>query len=86
MCVQIFSFNQKPAEDEDDGDDEDLSDSSDSVYSGLEDSGSDSDDGREEEEQGPDHDDDDDVKAQPKQGEQVRASLIQVEPGSLQHH
>lgn len=81
LCVvQIFSFNQKPAEDED-NDEEDLSDSSDSVFSGLEDSGSDSDDDEEEEEQG--SDDEDGVKADSKQGEQVRLSLdCGVSPGS----
>lgn len=41
LC-QIFDFNNKPAEEEED--DKDLSDSEDSVYSGLEDSGSDSED------------------------------------------
>ncbi|XP_068188592.1 ribosome biogenesis protein bop1 [Antennarius striatus] len=45
---EIFSFNKKPADDEED-DDDDLSDSEDSVYSGLEDSGSDSVDDDEEE-------------------------------------
>lgn len=71
--LQIFSFNQKVAEDEDGGDDDDddLSDSNDSVYSGLEDSGSDSDDGEEEEEEGQGSDDDD-VKVQSKLDEQVR--------------
>lgn len=73
VFIQIFSFNQKPAEDEDD--DNDLSDSSDSAYSGLEDSGSDSDEDQEEEQQGSDDDDDDDVKAEPKQDEPVRLSL-----------
>ncbi|XP_050925666.1 ribosome biogenesis protein bop1 isoform X2 [Lates calcarifer] len=45
---QIFNFNNKPAEEEEE--DEDLSDSEDSVYSGLEDSGSDSEDDEDEEE------------------------------------
>lgn len=71
--LQIFSFNQKLAEDEDGGDDDDdLSDSNDSVYSGLEDSGSDSDDVQEEEEGQGSDDDDDDVKVQSKLDEQVR--------------
>lgn len=76
MCVlllQIFSFNQKPAGDEEDADDDaDLSDSSDSVYSGLEDSGSDSDDVPEEEERGPEEEDE---EAEPELGEQVGPSL-----------
>ncbi|KAL3983454.1 nuclease HARBI1 [Sarotherodon galilaeus] len=59
---QIFNFNRKPA---DEDKDDDLSDSEDSVYSGLEDSGSDaegeegSDDDEEEEEE---EDDDDKMK------------------------
>lgn len=79
--LQIFNFNQEPAEeDEDDGD---LSDSEDSVYSGLEDSGSDiEDEGDDEKEQGSDEDDDDDddddLKAKPKQGVQVGISLCAV--------
>lgn len=76
--LQIFNFNQKPAEeDEDDGD---LSDSEDSVYSGLEDSGSDiEDEGEDEKEQGSDEDDgDEDLKAKPKQGVQVGISLCAV--------
>ncbi|KAM8767067.1 ribosome biogenesis protein bop1 [Acanthopagrus schlegelii] len=72
---EIFNFNQKPSEEEQD---EDLSDSEDSVYSGLEDSGSDSegDDNEEEEgdERGSDDDDDDEeedgLKVEPKQTEQ----------------
>ncbi|XP_065327437.1 ribosome biogenesis protein bop1 isoform X1 [Pelmatolapia mariae] len=60
---QIFNFNRKPA---DEDKDDDLSDSEDSVYSGLEDSGSDS-----EEEEGSDDDDgeeeDDDDKVKCKQ-------------------
>lgn len=73
-CLQIFSFSQKPFEDDEEEDD--LSDSNDSVYSGLEDSGSDSDDDdKEEEEQGSNGDDDDDVKAESKLDEQVRLSL-----------
>ncbi|KAM6899973.1 ribosome biogenesis protein bop1 [Xenentodon cancila] len=51
---ELFNFNNKPAEK--DEDDEDLSDSEESVYSGLEDSGSDSEE--EEEEEGSDDDDD----------------------------
>lgn len=73
--LQIFNFNQKPSEEEQD---EDLSDSEDSVYSGLEDSGSDSegdDNEEEEDERGSDDDDDDDeedgLKVEPKQTEQV---------------
>uniref|UniRef100_A0A7N8XDP2 Ribosome biogenesis protein BOP1 n=1 Tax=Mastacembelus armatus TaxID=205130 RepID=A0A7N8XDP2_9TELE len=50
--LQIFVFNSKPAVEE--LEDEDLSDSEDSVYSGLEDSGSDSED---DEEQGSHEDD-----------------------------
>lgn len=78
--LQIFNFNQKHAEeDEDDGD---LSDSEDSVYSGLEDSGNDTEDeGEDEEEQGSDDeddDDDDDLKAKPEQGVQVGISLCPV--------
>lgn len=80
-CPQIFSFNQKPSEDKED-DDDDLSDSNDSVYSGLEDSGSESDDDdddKEEDEQASDgdddDDDDDDVKAESKLDEQVRLNL-----------
>ncbi|KAJ4919778.1 hypothetical protein JOQ06_024648 [Pogonophryne albipinna] len=46
----VFDLNNKTAGDE--GDDEDLSDSEDSVFSGLEDSGSDSEDEEEEEEEG----------------------------------
>lgn len=54
-----------------------MSDSSESVYSGLEDSGSDSDDDREEEQGSVDDDDDGDaVKAEPKQDEQVRLILL----------
>lgn len=77
VFIQIFSFNQKPAEDdeEEDGDD-DTSDSSDSVYSGLEDSGSDSDDDEEEEKQL--SDDADDVMAEPKKNEQVGACTCPV--------
>lgn len=75
VFIQIFSFNQKPAEDDEDEDgDDDTSDSSDSVYSGLEDSGSDSDDDEEEEKQL--CDDADDVKAEPKKNEQVGACTI----------
>lgn len=78
VFIQIFSFNQKPAEDdeEEDGDD-DTSDSSDSVYSGLEDSGSDSDDDDEEEEKQL-SDDADDVMAEPKKNEQVGACTCPV--------
>ncbi|XP_039976835.1 ribosome biogenesis protein bop1 [Xiphias gladius] len=68
---QIFNFNNKPAEEEED---EDLSDSEDSVYSGLEDSGSDSEDDEDEEEQSDDDDDDDDdddVKAGSEQTQQT---------------
>lgn len=75
---QIFNFNKKPdKEDEDDGD---LSDSEDSVYSGLEDSGSDNEDeGEDEEEQGSDEEDgDDDLKAKPKQVVQVGIFLCAV--------
>lgn len=79
VFIQIFSFNHKPAEDdeheEEDGAD-DTSDSSDSVYSGLEDSGSDSDDDEEEEKQL--SDDADDVKAEPKKNEQVGACTCPV--------
>ncbi|XP_029700420.1 ribosome biogenesis protein bop1 [Takifugu rubripes] len=70
---EIFNFSQKPSE-ADEEEDDDLSDSNDSVYSGLEDSGSESDDDdddKEEEEQGSDgDDDDDDVKAESKLDEQ----------------
>lgn len=57
---QIFNFNRKPA---DEDKDDDLSDSEDSVYSGLEDSGSDAEgeEGSEEEEE---DDDDDKVQCQ----------------------
>lgn len=79
VFIQIFSFNQKPEDDDDDeeeDDDGDTSDSSDSVYSGLEDSGSDSDDDEEEEKQL--SDDADDVKAEPKNNEQVGACTCPV--------
>ncbi|XP_069372671.1 ribosome biogenesis protein bop1 isoform X1 [Paralichthys olivaceus] len=61
---EIFNLKNKPAEEEED---EDLSDSEDSVYSGLEDSGSDSDD---DEEEGPD--DEDEVTLQSEQTQQTQ--------------
>lgn len=78
---QIFNFKQKPAEE--DNEDEDLSDSEDSVYSGLEDSGSDSDEDEEEEEGSEEHDDDDDdddnndndLMVEPRQIKQVQSHL-----------
>ncbi|CAI5661193.1 ribosome biogenesis protein bop1 [Oreochromis niloticus] len=62
---QIFNFNRKPA---DEDKDDDLSDSEDSVYSGLEDSGSDAEgeEGSEEEEE-----DDDDDKMKERTEEEV---------------
>ncbi|XP_069372672.1 ribosome biogenesis protein bop1 isoform X2 [Paralichthys olivaceus] len=62
--TDIFNLKNKPAEEEED---EDLSDSEDSVYSGLEDSGSDSDD---DEEEGPD--DEDEVTLQSEQTQQTQ--------------
>uniref|UniRef100_UPI0037E89923 ribosome biogenesis protein bop1 n=1 Tax=Semicossyphus pulcher TaxID=241346 RepID=UPI0037E89923 len=59
---EIFSFNKPADEDED----EDLSDSEDSVYSGLEDSGSDS----EEDEDAEEEEDEEDLKAAQKQTQQ----------------
>lgn len=59
LC-QIFDFNNKPAETQED---DDPSDSEDSVYSGLEDSGSDSDD-EEEEKDSDDDEDHNDVPVQ----------------------
>ncbi|XP_031589417.1 ribosome biogenesis protein bop1 [Oreochromis aureus] len=58
---QIFNFNRKPA---DEDKDDDLSDSEDSVYSGLEDSGSDAEgeEGSDEKEEDDDDDDDDKMK------------------------
>ncbi|KAM9737364.1 ribosome biogenesis protein bop1 [Menidia menidia] len=54
---QLINFNNKPAEK--DEDDEDLSDSEDSVYSGLEDSGSDSEEGDDKDvEEGSNYDED----------------------------
>ncbi|XP_044027926.1 ribosome biogenesis protein bop1 [Siniperca chuatsi] len=68
---EIFNFNKKPAEEEEE-EDEDLSDSEDSVYSGLEDSGSESEDtgDSEEEEEGSD-DDDEDLKEEAEQTQQI---------------
>uniref|UniRef100_A0A7N6FJT7 Ribosome biogenesis protein BOP1 n=1 Tax=Anabas testudineus TaxID=64144 RepID=A0A7N6FJT7_ANATE len=60
---QIFDFNNKPAETQED---DDPSDSEDSVYSGLEDSGSDSDD-EEEEKDSDDDEDHNDVPVQRKE-------------------
>ncbi|XP_036949730.1 ribosome biogenesis protein bop1 [Acanthopagrus latus] len=82
---EIFNFNQKPSEEEQD---EDLSDSEDSVYSGLEDSGSDSegdDNEEEEDERGSDDDDDDEeedgLKVEPKQTEQTEEEEEEEEKG-----
>lgn len=61
---QIFNFNRKPA---DEDKDDDLSDSEDSVYSGLEDSGSDA----EGEEGSEEEDDDDDDKMKERTEEEV---------------
>jgi len=58
--LQLLNFNSKPAEK--DEDDEDLSDSEDSVYSGLEDSGSDSEE--EDVEEGSDNDDNEESPSQ----------------------
>ncbi|XP_030597794.1 ribosome biogenesis protein bop1 [Archocentrus centrarchus] len=63
--IQIFNFNKTPAEEEED---DDLSDSEDSVYSGLEDSGSDSEDKEDKEEDGADDDDDDDDDEEEEEG------------------
>uniref|UniRef100_A0A3Q3XIF4 Ribosome biogenesis protein BOP1 n=1 Tax=Mola mola TaxID=94237 RepID=A0A3Q3XIF4_MOLML len=67
--------------------DEDLSDSEDSVYSGLEDSGSESEDDEEEEEEEEEgrkgSDDDDDLKEEPNQAEQVESHLWCVLCGSV---
>lgn len=60
---QIFNFNRKPA---DEDKDDDLSDSEDSVYSGLEDSGSDA-----EGEEGSEEEDDDDDKMKERTEEEV---------------
>lgn len=65
--IQIFNFNRTPAEEEED----DLSDSEDSVYSGLEDSGSDSEDEEDKEEDGADDDDDDEEEGQSQQIEKT---------------
>ncbi|XP_070777806.1 ribosome biogenesis protein bop1 isoform X2 [Enoplosus armatus] len=68
---EIFNFNKKTAEEED----EDLSDSEDSVYSGLEDSGSDTEDNKddEEEEEGSnDEDDDGDLKIEEEEEEEKK--------------
>lgn len=80
---QIFNFKQKPAGE--DTEDEDLSDSEDSVYSGLEDSGSDSEEDEEEEERSEEHDDgdddddnddnDSDLKVEPRRIKQVQSHL-----------
>ncbi|KAM4540128.1 ribosome biogenesis protein bop1 [Odontesthes bonariensis] len=60
---QLLNFNSKPAEK--DEDDEDLSDSEDSVFSGLEDSGSDSEEEEGEDvEKGSDDDDDEETPSQ----------------------
>ncbi|KAK9527043.1 hypothetical protein VZT92_015708 [Zoarces viviparus] len=57
--VEVFNFNNKCSEEE-----EDRSDSEDSVFSGLEDSGSDSEDDD-------DEDDDEDLKVEPEQTRQI---------------
>ncbi|XP_041811583.1 ribosome biogenesis protein bop1 [Chelmon rostratus] len=81
---EIFNFNKKPAEEEEE--DEDLSDSEDSVYSGLEDSGSDSEDD-EEEEKGSDEEeeenDDDDLKVERKHAEQEEEEEEEEEEGGV---
>ncbi|XP_068423105.1 ribosome biogenesis protein bop1 [Clinocottus analis] len=63
---EIFNFNNKCTEEEEEEREENLSDSEDSVFSGLEDSGSDSADDEDEEEEGSDHNgaenDDEDLK------------------------
>ncbi|XP_060915566.1 ribosome biogenesis protein bop1 isoform X2 [Labrus mixtus] len=61
--VEVFIFNNKVSEEEEDGD---LSDSEDSVFSGLEDSGSDSDEDDEEKEE----DNDEGLKEEQKQAQQ----------------
>ncbi|KAM7373765.1 hypothetical protein PAMP_008592 [Pampus punctatissimus] len=68
---EIFSFKNKPSEEEQE--DEDLSDSEDSIFSGLEDSGSDSED--DDEEEGSHDDDDDDMKAEPQQPKQTEKKV-----------
>ncbi|XP_022061400.2 ribosome biogenesis protein bop1 [Acanthochromis polyacanthus] len=65
---QVFNFN-KPADKGDD--DEDLSDSEDSVYSGLEDSGSDSEEREEGSHDDDDEDDDDEDDADGEQSQQT---------------
>uniref|UniRef100_A0A1A8EKL1 Ribosome biogenesis protein BOP1 n=1 Tax=Nothobranchius korthausae TaxID=1143690 RepID=A0A1A8EKL1_9TELE len=61
---QLFSLNDKPFKEDEDDDDDDLSDSVDSVYSGLEDSGSDSEEEEDkDEEEGSDEDDDENDSA-----------------------
>ncbi|XP_071356270.1 ribosome biogenesis protein bop1 [Trachinotus anak] len=69
---QIFNFNYKPAEEEEDEEDEDLSDSEDSVYSGLEDSGSDSEDDEKEGSGDINDDDDDDDDDRKVESEQIQ--------------
>uniref|UniRef100_A0A8D3DT86 Ribosome biogenesis protein BOP1 n=1 Tax=Scophthalmus maximus TaxID=52904 RepID=A0A8D3DT86_SCOMX len=66
---QIFNFKDKPAGKEEE--DEDLSDSEESVFSGLEDSGSDSEEDEKESDDNDDEDDDDVTAVESKQPKQV---------------
>lgn len=73
--TQIFNFNNNNKAADEDGGDEDLTDSEESVFSGLEDSGSDSEDEEEgEDEESVEDDDDDDEEDE---DESVKTEQVQ---------
>lgn len=74
--TQIFNFNNNNKAADEDGGDEDLTDSEESVFSGLEDSGSDSEDEEEgEDEESVEDDDDDDDEED--EDESVKTEQVQ---------